>query len=136
MTEGNASAAAPVFDKSGRVVAAISVVVPAANPNLSALAQGVRVAAAVITRTLRRDRRGMLHQSSRRGSAATSTSTTSGLVRSASDGMISSSATSSSSALTTRVIGQFSPAARVLIETSSNDGQGAGRVLRGRQGDP
>ncbi|AFA75729.1 putative transcriptional regulator, IclR family [Gordonia polyisoprenivorans VH2] len=53
MTEGNASAAAPVFDKSGRVVAAISVVVPAANPNLSALAQGVRVAAAVITRTLR-----------------------------------------------------------------------------------
>ncbi len=52
-TEGNASAAAPVFGATGDVVASISVVVPSSHPNLSALAQGVRVAAAVISRNLR-----------------------------------------------------------------------------------
>ncbi|CCQ17983.1 putative uncharacterized protein [Rhodococcus sp. AW25M09] len=54
MTEENASAAAPVFGQNGDIVAAISVVVPSKNQNLTALAQGVRVAAAGISRTLRR----------------------------------------------------------------------------------
>ena len=53
MTEGNASAAAPIFGRAGDVIAAISVVVPSKNDNLAALAQGVRVAAAGISRTLR-----------------------------------------------------------------------------------
>ncbi len=57
MTEGNASAAAPVFGRDTAIVAAISVVVPAAHPNLAGLAQGVRVAAAVISRNLRQDGR-------------------------------------------------------------------------------
>ncbi|MDF2581516.1 MAG: putative transcriptional regulator, IclR family [Mycobacterium sp.] len=57
MTEGNASAAAPVFGKDGAIVAAISVVVPSAHPNLAGLAQGVRVAAAVISRSLRQNGR-------------------------------------------------------------------------------
>ncbi|QHE70972.1 Transcriptional regulator, IclR family [Rhodococcus sp. WAY2] len=57
MTEGNASAAAPVFGRDAAIVAAISVVVPAAHPNLAGLAQGVRVAAAVISRNLRQDGR-------------------------------------------------------------------------------
>lgn len=54
MTDGNASAAAPVFARSGAAVAAISVVVPSIHQNLSGLAHGVRVAAAGINRTLRR----------------------------------------------------------------------------------
>ncbi|MGC0362361.1 DNA-binding IclR family transcriptional regulator [Rhodococcus sp. 27YEA15] len=53
MTEGLASAAAPVFDSSGNAIAAISVVVPTRHQNMAGLAQVVRMAAAVITRELR-----------------------------------------------------------------------------------
>ena len=57
MTDGASSVAAPVRGPNGDVVAAISVVVPAARPDLASLVPAVRVAAAGIARGLRPRRR-------------------------------------------------------------------------------